>query len=98
MLACIGGSLFVALRIPEGSVCELQEATTQHRNKASTWEGSWRNNRRMSKNVPVPENNSWGLFWKANHNRDIWELCEYCTWDRQTFFYIPSLTGHRSAQ
>ena len=72
MLACIGGSLFVALRIPEGSVCELREATTQHRNKASTWEGSWRNNRRMSKNVPVPENNSWGLFWKANHNRGIW--------------------------
>ena len=98
MLACIGGSLFVALRIPEGLVCELPEATTQHRNKASTWEGSWRNNRRMSKNVPVPENNSWGLFWKANHNRGIWELCEYCTWDRQTFFYIPSLTGHRSAQ
>ena len=40
MLACIGGSLFVALRISEGSVCELREATTQHRNKASTWEGS----------------------------------------------------------
>ena len=36
MLARIGGSLFVALRIPEESVCELREATTQHSNKAST--------------------------------------------------------------